>query len=87
MKRTCVLPMILALAACGKAAPMDPVDSLAANPDRLKEVMPLCQEGHAKLGDATRNAASIDREFSIEDAAPLVPNGQAQCTSARMSLL
>ena len=58
MKRTCVLPMILVLAACGKATPMDTVDSLAANPDRLKEVMRLCQEDHAKMGDATCSAAS-----------------------------
>ena len=58
MKRTCVLPLILALAACGKAAPMDTVDSLVAHPDRLKEVMRLCQEDHAKMGDATCNAAS-----------------------------
>ncbi|OIQ95032.1 hypothetical protein GALL_229560 [mine drainage metagenome] len=57
MKWTCVL-LILALAACGKAAPTDTVDSLAANPDRLKEVMRLCQEDHAKMGDATCNAAS-----------------------------
>jgi predicted small lipoprotein YifL len=58
MKRTCVLPMILALAACGKAAPTDTVDSLVAHPDRLKEVQRLCQEDHAKMGDATCNAAS-----------------------------
>ncbi|MHB1701953.1 MAG: EexN family lipoprotein [Acidobacteriaceae bacterium] len=58
MKRTCVLPMILVLAACGKAAPTDTVDSLVAHPDRLKEVQRLCQEDHAKMGDATCNAAS-----------------------------
>lgn len=58
MRRRCVLPMILVLAACGKAAPMDTVDSLVAHPDRLKEVQRLCQEDHAKMGDATCNAAS-----------------------------
>ncbi|MHB1669719.1 EexN family lipoprotein [Thiomonas sp.] len=50
--------MILVLAACGKAAPMDTVDSLVAHPDRLKEVQRLCQEDHAKMGDATCNTAS-----------------------------
>ncbi|TAM59418.1 MAG: entry exclusion lipoprotein TrbK [Rhodanobacter sp.] len=58
MKWTCVLPMILALAACGKATPTDTVESLVAHPDRLKEVQRLCQEDHAKMGDATCNAAS-----------------------------
>lgn len=32
MKRTCVLPMILALAACGKAAPTDTVKSQGSQP-------------------------------------------------------
>ncbi len=39
MKRAYVLlPMILVLAACGKATPPDTVESLVANPERLKEV-------------------------------------------------
>ena len=58
MKRTCVLLLILVLAACGKAAPMDTVDSLVAHSDRLKEVQRLCQKDRAKMGDATCNAAS-----------------------------
>ncbi|WP_297926951.1 EexN family lipoprotein [Metallibacterium sp.] len=58
MKRTSMLLLVLVLAACGKAAPMDTVDSLVAHPDRLKEVQRLCQEDHAKVGDATCSAAS-----------------------------
>lgn len=58
MKKTSLLLLALALTACEKPAPMDTVDSLVAHPDRLKEVQRLCQEDHAKMGDATCNAAS-----------------------------
>ena len=58
MKKTSMLLLVLALSACEKPAPTDTVDSLVANPDRLKEVMRLCQEDHAKMGDATCSAAS-----------------------------
>ncbi len=58
MKKTSMLLLVLALSACEKPAPTDTVDSLVAHPDRLKEVMRLCQEDHAKMGDATCNAAS-----------------------------
>jgi hypothetical protein len=51
MKRTCEPLQILMLAACGKAAPTDTVDSLVAHPDRLKEVQRLCQEDYAKMGE------------------------------------
>lgn len=53
--------MILAaavLTACGQSAPTDTVESLVANPERLKEVQRLCKEDHAKMGDATCNAAA-----------------------------
>ena len=53
--------MILAtalLTACGQSAPTDTVESLVANPERLKEVQRLCKEDHARMGDATCNAAA-----------------------------
>ena len=34
------------------------VESLVANPERIKEVRHLCKEDRTKLGDATCNAAS-----------------------------
>jgi hypothetical protein len=48
----------LTLVACGSSKPADTVDSLVANPDRLKDVMQQCHENHAKMGDAECNVAS-----------------------------
>ena len=61
MKKTCLLLLVLALTACEKPAPTDTVESLVANPERLKEVQRLCREAHAKMGDALCNAASEAR--------------------------
>jgi hypothetical protein len=49
---------MLTLVACGSSKPADTVDSLAANPDRLKEVMQQCHVDHVKIGDGECNAAS-----------------------------
>ena len=48
----------LLLAACGKPASTESVESLMANPDRLKEVRAQCQADHDKVGDALCNRAS-----------------------------
>jgi len=48
----------LILAACGKPEPAESVESLLANPDRLKEVRAQCKADHAKMGDAQCNRAS-----------------------------
>ena len=58
MKNNCMLQMALPLAACRQSSPTFTVESLLANPERLKEVRCLCKEDHAKMGDATCNAAS-----------------------------
>jgi len=46
----------LALAGCGKFEPSKPaiesVESLAANPERLKELRAQCKADHARMGDA-----------------------------------
>jgi hypothetical protein len=44
--------MVVLLAACQQPAPVDTVESLAANPERLKEVERLCKADHVKIGDA-----------------------------------
>lgn len=57
--RTCALCFsVLLLGACGSTAPIDTVESLAADPVRLKEVQRQCKLDRAILGDATCNAAS-----------------------------
>lgn len=70
-----LLSMILAavaallLVACGKSAPIESVESLVANPERLKELRAQCKADHAKVGDAQCNAvaeATRQRFFSTD---------------------
>ncbi|APW36332.1 hypothetical protein RD110_03155 [Rhodoferax koreense] len=59
-----LLIMILAavaavlVAACSKPAPIESVESLMANPERLKELRAQCKVDHAKVGDAQCNAVA-----------------------------
>ncbi len=43
---------------CGKSTPTDTVESLVANPERLKELRAQCKADHAKVGDAVCGAVS-----------------------------
>lgn len=49
---------VLLLTACGKPAPIESVESLVANPDRLKELRAQCKADHANVGDAQCNAVA-----------------------------
>ena len=49
---------IALIAGCGKSRPTDTVESLVANPDRLKELRAQCKADHAKVGDAVCAAVS-----------------------------
>ena len=55
----------LLLAACNKPASTESVESLVANPERLKEVRAQCKADHAKVGDAlcTMAAEATRRRF------------------------
>lgn len=70
------IPFLLAamLVACGKSeptattstySPTETVDSLAANPERLKELRQQCKTDRAKLGDelCNRVAEATNRRF------------------------
>jgi Conjugative transfer region protein TrbK len=63
MMRQLYLPLITALllTACQQPASTDTMDSLAANPERLKEVERACKADRAKMDDALCNAASEAR--------------------------
>ncbi|MGE0343164.1 MAG: EexN family lipoprotein [Porticoccaceae bacterium] len=50
--------LISLIAACSKSAPADTVESLVANPERLKELRTQCKADHAKVGDAVCGAVS-----------------------------
>lgn len=45
-------------AACSKPAPIESVESLVVNPERLKELRAQCKADHAKVGDARCNAVA-----------------------------
>lgn len=49
---------LLALAACNPPGSVDTAESLAIDPQRLKDVMRQCKADRAKLGEATCTAAS-----------------------------
>jgi hypothetical protein len=46
------------LAACSKPASIESVESLVANPERLKELRAQCKADHAKVGDDQCNAVA-----------------------------
>lgn len=50
--------LISLIAACGKSAPTDTVESLVANPERLRELRAQCKADHAKVGDVVCGAVS-----------------------------
>lgn len=51
-----LLMLSVVLAACGKPISTETVESLAANPDRLKTLREQCRLDRAKLGDELCNA-------------------------------
>jgi hypothetical protein len=73
----------LLLAACNKPAPTDSVESLLANPDRLKEVRAQCKADHNKAGDALCNRASeATRRRFMDSGTPYTPAPPAAPASA-----
>ncbi len=68
-----VMGSALVLAACGELEPDQPiesVESLVANPDRLKELRAQCKADHAKVGDAQCNAVAEATRQRFMRAAP-----------------
>lgn len=74
MKRTVLFLLATMLAACGKSeptetvttsGPIETVESLAANPERLKTLRQQCKLERAKLDDelCNRGAEATNRRF------------------------
>lgn len=65
MNKIMLLLFIVVLTACGKSEQTETVDSLAANPERLKELREQCKTDRAKLGDelCNRVAEATNRRF------------------------
>ncbi|MCK6413407.1 MAG: EexN family lipoprotein [Azonexus sp.] len=81
-----IIPLLLAatLVACGKSeppatsnnsAPIETVESLAANPERLKALRQQCKTDRARLGDelCNRVAEATNRRFFGEGKTPYTP--------------
>ncbi|MDP3885504.1 EexN family lipoprotein [Hydrogenophaga sp.] len=65
----------LLLSACGKSRPTETVESLANDPDRLKQLREQCQTERAKLGDelCDRVAEATKRRFFGDGKVPYNP--------------
>lgn len=53
-----MLACVAVLSACGQKTPTDTVESLAADPERLKALRAQCKLDHEKVGDAVCSAVS-----------------------------
>lgn len=73
----------LLLAACSKPASTESVESLMANPERLKDVRAQCKTDHAKAGDALCTmAAEATRRRFMGSGTPYTPAPPATPRSA-----
>ncbi len=84
MKKITLLLLAAMLVACGKpestatsnsSEPTEAVESLAANPERLKALRQQCKTDRAKLGDelCNRVAEATNRRFLGDGKTPYTP--------------
>ena len=76
MTKLMPLALALALIACGKAPPTDTVETLAANPVRLRELRKQCKTNREEMGDALCNrvAEATNRRFFSDSKVPYTPS-------------
>ena len=75
----------LLMVACGKPASVESVESLMANPERLKELRAQCKADHAKVGDAQCNAVAeaTRRRFFGSGGPPYTPPASSLASPAQ----
>lgn len=75
-----MLACVAVLSGCDQKAPTDTVDSLAANPERLKTLRAQCKADHAKVGDAVCSAVSeaTRRRFMGDGKSPYADDSAPQ---------
>ena len=72
MKQLLMIVLGLLAIACSKPVPIDTVESLVANPERIKELRAQCKANHDKVGDVVCAAVSeaTRRRFMGEGKSP-----------------
>ncbi|HGL4257362.1 EexN family lipoprotein [Burkholderia dolosa] len=70
-----LLALVVVLNGCGKAPPTETVETLASNPERLKELHEQCKTDRPKLGDelCNRVAEATNRRFFGDGKTPYTP--------------
>ncbi|WP_080745355.1 entry exclusion lipoprotein TrbK [Cupriavidus necator] len=76
MNRTALTFVTLLLVACGPSGSPDTVESLAANPERLRELRQRCKTDRIRLGDVLCNrvAEATNRRFFGDGNTPYTPS-------------
>lgn len=79
MKTIPMLMIAVLLTACGQSAPTETVESLVANPERLKELRQQCKADRAKLGDVLCNAVAeaTRKRFMGDGKVPYTPQKES----------
>jgi len=75
MTVVCAVSAALLLSACGKSQPTETVESLVADPERLKLLREQCKTERAKLGEelCDRVAEATKRRFFGDGKVPYNP--------------
>jgi hypothetical protein len=70
-----MLLLAATLVSCGRSEMIETVDSLASNPERLKELRQQCKTDRAKLGDEFCNRVdeATNRRFFGKGKTPYTP--------------
>lgn len=79
MKPIMLMMLVALLTACGKSEPAETVESLAANPEHLKELRQQCKTDRTRLGDelCNRVAEATNRRFMGDGKTPYNPPKEA----------
>jgi hypothetical protein len=79
MNKIMIFLLVALLTSCGKPQPTETVESLTANPERLKELRQQCRADRAKLGEELCNmvAEATNRRFFGDGKTPYNPQKEA----------